>query len=32
MSVALINTNLRGELLAHSLNLVRPRYVIVGAS
>ena len=31
-TVALINTNLRGELLAHSLNLVAPRYVIVGAS
>jgi len=32
VSVALINTNLRGELLAHSLNVVVPRYVIVGAS
>jgi fatty-acyl-CoA synthase len=31
-SVALINTNLRGELLAHSLNLVAQRYVIAGAS
>jgi fatty-acyl-CoA synthase len=31
-TVALINTNLRGELLAHSLELVAPRYVIVGAS
>src|SRR5215831_1501339 len=31
-TVALINTNLRGELLAHSLNLVTPRYVIAGAS
>src|SRR5215468_6273577 len=31
-TVALINTNLRGELLAHSLNLVAPRYVIAGAS
>jgi fatty-acyl-CoA synthase len=31
-TVALINTNLRGELLAHSLNLVGPRHVIVGAS
>jgi len=31
-TVALINTNLRGELLAHSLNLVAPRYVITGAS
>jgi fatty-acyl-CoA synthase len=32
VTVALINTNLRGELLAHSLNLVAPRYVIAGAS
>ncbi len=31
-TVALINTNLRGELLAHSLNLVAPRSVIAGAS
>jgi fatty-acyl-CoA synthase len=31
-TVALINTNLRGELLAHSINLVAPRYVIAGAS
>jgi fatty-acyl-CoA synthase len=31
-TVALINTNLRGELLAHSLNLVAPRYVIVSGS
>ena len=31
-TVALINTNLRGELLAHSLSLVAPRYVIAGAS
>jgi fatty-acyl-CoA synthase len=31
-TAALINTNLRGELLAHSLNLVAPRYVIAGAS
>jgi fatty-acyl-CoA synthase len=31
-TVALINTNLRGELLAHSVNLVAPRYVIAGAS
>jgi len=31
-TVALINTNLRGELLAHSLNLVAPRYLIAGAS
>ena len=32
VTVALINTNLRGESLAHSLNLVSPRYVIAGAS
>jgi len=32
VTVALINTNLKGELLAHSLNLVAPRYVIAGAS
>jgi len=32
VTVALINTNLRGELLAHSLNLVAPRCVIAGAS
>ena len=31
-TVALINTNLRAELLAHSLDLVSPRYVIAGAS
>ena len=31
-TVALINTNLRGELLAHSINLVAPRCVIAGAS
>ena len=31
-TVALINTNLRGELLAHSLNLVAPRYIIAGGS
>src|SRR5215469_2139170 len=31
-TVALINTNLRGELLAHSLNLVAPRHVIAGSS
>ena len=31
-TVALINTNLRGELLAHSINIVAPRYVIAGAS
>ena len=32
VTVALINTNLTGELLAHSLNLVAPRCVIVGPS
>jgi fatty-acyl-CoA synthase len=32
VTVALINTNLRGESLAHSLNLVSPRYVIAGVS
>jgi fatty-acyl-CoA synthase len=32
VTVALINTNLRGELLAHSLRLVGPRYVIAGAT
>ena len=32
VTVALINTNLRGELLAHSLNLVAPRHVIAGPS
>ncbi|HEY6824600.1 MAG TPA: AMP-binding protein, partial [Steroidobacteraceae bacterium] len=31
-TVALINTNLRGELLAHSLKLVGPRYVVAGGS
>jgi fatty-acyl-CoA synthase len=31
-TVALINTNLRGATLAHSLNLVAPRHVIAGAS
>ena len=31
-TVALINTNLRGALLAHSLNLVAPRHVIAGSS
>jgi fatty-acyl-CoA synthase len=30
VTVALINTNLRGESLAQSLNLVSPRYVIAG--
>lgn len=29
--VALLNTNLSGELLAHSVNIVSPRYVIVAA-
>jgi fatty-acyl-CoA synthase len=32
VTVALINTNLHGESLAHSLNLVTPRYVIAGAA
>jgi len=31
ITVALINTNLSGELLAHSLNAVAPRYVITSA-
>jgi fatty-acyl-CoA synthase len=31
VTVALINTNLSGELLAHSLNTVAPRYVITSA-
>ena len=31
-SVALINTNLTGNLLRHSIDIVRPRHVIVGAS
>ena len=30
--VSLLNTNLTGELLAHSINIVSPRYVIVGAA
>ena len=30
--VALLNTNLSGGVLAHSINIVNPRYVIVGAS
>ncbi len=30
VSVALVNTNLTGALLTHSLNLVKPRYVIAG--
>jgi len=32
VTVALINTNLTGELLRHSIAIVRPRYVIAGAS
>jgi fatty-acyl-CoA synthase len=32
MTVALVNASLRGELLAHSINLVAPRLVIVGAT
>jgi fatty-acyl-CoA synthase len=32
VSVALVNTNLTGALLAHSLNLVQPRYVVAGGS
>jgi fatty-acyl-CoA synthase len=32
VAVALLNTNLSGEVLAHSINIVNPRYVIVGAS
>jgi fatty-acyl-CoA synthase len=32
VTVALINTNLRGKLLAHSLQVVSPRCVIAGAS
>ena len=32
VTVALINTNLTGELLAHSINVVAPRYVITGAT
>ena len=31
ITVALINTNLSGELLAHSLNTVAPRYVLTSA-
>ena len=31
VSVALINTNLTGEALAHCVNTVRPRYVLSGA-
>ena len=29
--VALLNTNLSGEVLAHSINIVSPRYVIVAS-
>jgi fatty-acyl-CoA synthase len=32
VTVALINTNLRGELLAHSINLIAPKCVIADAS
>lgn len=32
VTVALINTNLTGELLRHSIDIVRPRHVIAGAS
>ena len=32
VAVALLNTNLSGEVLAHSINIVNPRYVIVGAA
>ena len=32
VTVALLNTNLRAQLLAHSLNLVAPRHVIAGSS
>jgi fatty-acyl-CoA synthase len=32
VSVALINTNLTGELLRHSIDIVHPRHVIAGAS
>lgn len=32
VTAALINTNLTGELLRHSLDIVRPRHVIAGAS
>src|SRR5579862_5086644 len=30
--VSLLNTNLTGEVLAHSINIVSPRYVIVAAA
>jgi fatty-acyl-CoA synthase len=32
VTVALINTNLTGELLRHSIDIVHPRHVIAGAS
>jgi fatty-acyl-CoA synthase len=32
VTVALINTNLSGDLLRHSIDIVRPRHVIAGAS
>jgi len=32
VTVALINTNLTGELLKHSIDIVHPRHVIAGAS
>lgn len=32
VSVALINTHLRGEPLRHSIDIVRPRHVVIGAS
>ena len=32
VSVALINTNLTGELLRHSIDVVRPSHVVIGAS
>jgi fatty-acyl-CoA synthase len=31
VTVALVNTNLRGELLAHAINTAAPRYVLSGA-
>jgi fatty-acyl-CoA synthase len=32
ISVALLNTHLRGDVLAHSIGIVAPRYVIFGAA
>jgi len=32
VSVALINTNLTGELLRHSIDIAQPRHVVIGAS